>query len=44
MFEDIVNFLEYKKNENLNYSADFKDSFVQNIFCISYLFMNKHFI
>ena len=43
-FEDIVNFLEYKRNENLNYSADFTDSFVQNIFCISYLFLKNHFV
>ena len=42
-FENIVTFLEYKKNENLNYSADFTDSFVQNIFCISFLFFNTHF-
>jgi hypothetical protein len=46
-FNDIVNFLQYEEKTKENkkeYSADFTDSFVQNIFCISYLFFKRHFV
>ena len=43
-FNDIVSFLEYTPNENLNYSVDFNDSFSQNIFCLSYMFLNYRFV
>ena len=43
-FNEIVDFLEYKKDEDKTYSADFTDSFVQNIFCISFMFLNNNFV
>ena len=43
-FNEIVDFLEYKKDEDKTYSADFTDSFVQNIFCLSFMFLNNNFI
>jgi hypothetical protein len=43
-FDDVIEFLDYKKNEELDYSADFKDSLVQNIFSLSFLFLKTNFI
>ena len=43
-FEDIVTFLDYKKNEELNYSADLNDSLFKNIFCLAYMFKVNHFV
>ena len=43
-FNQLVKFLEYKKDEEKTYSADFTDSFVQNIFCLSYMFLNNNFV
>jgi hypothetical protein len=42
--EDIVRELEYQKNENLTYSADLNDSFVQNIFMVAYMFKKNRFV
>ena len=43
-FNDVVEYLNYKKNEKLNYSADLNDSIVRNIFCLSYLFLKNNFV
>lgn len=43
-FNDIVEYLNYKKNTDLTYSADVNDSFVRNIFCLSYLFLKNNFV
>ena len=43
-FDDIVNHFEYKRNEELMYSADFTDSLFRNIFCLSFLFSQRHFV
>ena len=43
-FEDIVKYFDYKKNEDLMYSADLKDSLFQNIFCMSYMFQTNYFV
>ena len=43
-FNDIVNFLNYKPNEDLTYSADFNDSFTLNIFCLSFMFLKNNFV
>jgi len=43
-FENIVEFLEYEKNENLDYSSDLTDSLVRNIFCIAFMFLKNNFI
>jgi len=43
-FEELTQSLNYKKNEDLTYTADFTDSFVQNIFCLSYMFLNHNFV
>ena len=43
-FQYIVDFFSYKKNDDLDYSADLTDSLVQNIFSLSYLFMKNNFV
>lgn len=43
-FEEVVEILEYKKNEDLIYSADLKDSLIQNLFCISFMFKKNYFV
>jgi len=43
-FQDIVDYFKYKKNEDLQYSADLKDSLFQNIFCLSYMFRQNYFV
>jgi hypothetical protein len=43
-FDDIVKYLEYEKNELINYSADFQDSLIRNLFCIAYIFLKTNFI
>ena len=43
-FEDIIESLKYKPNDELNYSIDFTDSFSRNIFCLSYMFFDNHFV
>ncbi len=43
-FKDIPEFLDYKEKEDSKYMADFNDSFVQNIFCLSFLFYKNHFV
>jgi hypothetical protein len=43
-FNDIITFLNYKANEDLTYSADFKDSFTINIFCLSFMFLKNNFV
>jgi len=42
--EEVMDKLEYKKNEELHYSLDIKDSLCCNILCLSYLFFEKNFI
>ena len=42
--EDIATSLNYKKNEDLKYSINLSDSFSQNIFCMSYMFFQNHFV
>jgi len=43
-FDDIVKYLEYKKNKELAYSADLKDSLFQNIFCLAFMFKQNYFV
>jgi hypothetical protein len=43
-FQDIVTSLNYRANEDITYAADFTDSFAQNIFCLSYMFLNHNFV
>ena len=43
-FTDIVKYLEYEKNPDLQYSADFNDSLFQNIFCLSFMFKQNYFV
>ena len=43
-FRDIVDYFKYKKNEDLQYSADLEDSLFQNIFCLSYMFRQNYFV
>ena len=40
----IIESLKYKPNDELNYSIDFTDSFSRNIFCLSYMFFDNHFV
>ena len=42
--EEVMDKLEYKKNEELHYSLDIKDSLCCNILCLSYMFFEKHFV
>jgi len=43
-FEELIKFLNYTPNEDLTYSADFKDSFTLNIFCLSFMFFKNNFV
>lgn len=43
-FEELVSFLDYKKNEQITYSADLNDSLVRNIFCIAFMFLKNNFV
>jgi hypothetical protein len=43
-FDNIVEYLGYKKNDDLPYSADLRDSLTQNIFTIAYMFKKNRFI
>lgn len=43
-FSDIVEYFNYKKNDELQYSADLEDSLFKNIFCLSYMFIKNYFV
>jgi hypothetical protein len=43
-FKDIIEYFKYAKNEELQYSADLEDSLFQNIFCLSYMFIQNYFV
>ena len=43
-FDEIVEFLQYKEKEELNYSADINDSLIRNIFCLAFMFLKNRFI
>ena len=44
-FNDIVKFLNYDTNkEEQRYFADMSDSLIQNIFCLSFMFLKYHFV
>ena len=43
-FKDIVTYLDYKKNEELMYTADLEDSLFQNLFCVAYMFKKNYFV
>ncbi len=44
-FNDIVTFLNYNTEiEKQRYFADLSDSLIQNIFCLSFMFLKYHFV
>lgn len=42
-FKDIVSFLEYEKDPDLQYTADLDDSLFRNLFCLAYMFKKNYF-
>jgi len=42
--EDMVEYLQYKKNKDLTYSLDFNSAFSYNIISLSYVFFNRLFV
>jgi hypothetical protein len=42
--DDIIKSLNYVKNPELKYSLDTTDSFYCNILCLTFMFLNNHFV
>jgi hypothetical protein len=43
-FQDMITFLEYKKNEDKEYALDPNDSFHRNIISLSFMFLKNNFV
>ena len=43
-FEELVEYLEYEKNKEIQYSADMNDSLFKNMFCLAFMFKKNYFV